>query len=90
MFGSASLPITKSCDLCIALGCYLLPEVFPELGDIFNDDAKIVHVDTNVNNIAKNHRVDISYVSRPGSVIEKLLPLVRACLLYTSPSPRDP
>ena len=78
MFGSASLPITKNCDLCIALGCYLLPEVFPELGDIFNDDAKIVHVDTNVNNIAKNHRVDISYVSRPSSVIEELLPLVRA------------
>lgn len=78
MFGSASLPITKNCDLCIALGCYLLPEVFPELGDIFNNDAKIVHVDTNVNNIAKNHRVDISYVSRPGSVIEELLPLVRA------------
>ena len=80
MFGSASLPITKNCDLCIALGCYLLPEVFPELGDIFNDDAKIVHVDTNVNNIAKNHRVDISYVSRPSSVIEELLSLVRALL----------
>ena len=78
MFGSASLPITKSCDLCIALGCYLLPEVFPDLGDIFNDDAKIVHIDTNVNNIAKNHRVDISYVSRPGSVIKTLLPLVKA------------
>ena len=78
MFGSASLPITKSCDLCIALGCYLLPEVFPELGDIFSDEAKIVHVDTNVNNIAKNHRVDISYVSRPGRVIKTLLPLVKA------------
>lgn len=78
MFGSASLPITRNCDLCIALGCYLLPEVFPELGDIFNDDAKIIHVDTNVNNIAKNHRVDISYVSRPGSVIKALLPLVQA------------
>ena len=78
MFGSASLPITKNCDLCIALGCYLLPEVFPELGDIFNDDAKIVHVDTNVDNIAKNHRVDISYVSSPGSVIKTLLPLIKA------------
>jgi benzoylformate decarboxylase len=78
MFGSASLDITKNCDLCIALGCYLLPEVFPDLGDIFNDDTKIVHIDTNVNNIAKNHRVDVSYVSRPGSVINTLLPLVKA------------
>ena len=77
MFGDSSLPITMECDFCIALGAYLLPEVFPHLGDIFNPDATIVHVDTNVNNIAKNHRVDISYVSEPHTVIEGLLPLIK-------------
>ena len=78
MFGDQSLPITQGCDLCITLGCYLLPEVFPHLGDIFDDKATVIHVDTNVNNIAKNHRVDISFVAEPHSVIGGLLPLLKA------------
>jgi thiamine pyrophosphate-dependent acetolactate synthase large subunit-like protein len=77
MFGEASLPITRGCDLCITLGAYLLPEVFPHLGDIFDPKAIVIHVDTNVNNIAKNHRVDISYVAEPHTVVEGLLPIVR-------------
>jgi len=78
MFGDHSLPIIQGCDLCITLGCYLLPEVFPHLGDIFNPEAKIIHVDTNVDNIAKNHRVDISYVAEPHTVISGLLPVLKA------------
>ena len=77
MFGDASLPITKGCDLCITLGAYLLPEVFPHLGDIFDPKAIVIHVDTDVHNIAKNHRVDISYVAAPHTVIEGLMPLVK-------------
>lgn len=77
MFGDASLPITQDCDLCITLGAYLLPEVFPHLGPIFNPKATVVHIDTNVNNIAKNHRVDISFVAEPHTVIEGLLPLIQ-------------
>tara|TARA_A100001011_G_scaffold132422_1_gene139546 strand:- start:2912 stop:4633 length:1722 start_codon:yes stop_codon:yes gene_type:complete len=72
MFGDASLPIMQSCDLCIALGCYLLPEVYPHLGDIFNKNTKIIHIDTDVNQIAKNHRVDLSFVAKPGTVISAL------------------
>lgn len=78
MFGDQSLPIMQSCDLCLTLGCYLLPEVFPHLGDIFNEDATIIHVDTNVDNIAKNHRVDISYVAEPHSVVSGLLPILKS------------
>jgi len=78
MFGDQSLPIIQSCDVCITLGCYLLPEVFPHLGEIFKPDATVIHVDTNVNNIAKNHRVDISYVAEPHAVIEGILPLLKA------------
>ena len=77
MFGDASLPITRGCDLCITLGAYLLPEVFPHLGDIFDPKATVIHVDTDVNNIAKNHRVDISYVAQPHTVIEGLMPLIK-------------
>ena len=77
MFGDASLPIMRGCDLCITLGAYLLPEVFPHLGDIFDPKATVIHVDTDVNNIAKNHRVDISYVAQPHTVIEGLMPLIK-------------
>jgi benzoylformate decarboxylase len=72
MFGSQSLPKMQDCDLCLALGCYLLPEVFPLLSDIFNPSAKVIHVDVNPANIAKNHRVDISYVGSPGTFLQEL------------------
>ena len=77
MFGDASLPIMKGCDLCITLGAYLLPEVFPHLGDIFDPKATVIHIDADVNNIAKNHRVDFSYVASPHIVLEGLVPLVK-------------
>jgi len=70
MFGSASLPLVQEADFCLVLGCYLLPEVFPHLGDIFRDGAMVVHVDTNPDNIAKNHRVDCSFICRPGAFID--------------------
>ena len=41
MFGSASLPLMQSGDVNLVCGTYILPEVFPILGDIFADDAKI-------------------------------------------------
>ena len=74
MFGDASLPIMRG-YLASPLAYYY--EVFPHLGDIFDPKATVIHVDTNVNNIAKNHRVDISYVAEPHTVIEGLMPLVK-------------
>lgn len=59
MFGESSLPITKRADVVLVVGTYMLPEVFPEVGDIYRDDAAVVHVDADPDAIAKNHRVDI-------------------------------
>lgn len=78
MFGFASLPLIQEADFVLALGCYLLPEVFPHLGNIFSPETKVVHVDTNTNNIAKNHRVDYSYVCRPLAFVETLLTRLKA------------
>lgn len=72
MFGSQSLKTTKDCDLCIVLGCYLLPEVFPHLGEIFPAGAKVIHADTNPGNIAKNHRVDLSFLAEPSALLAGL------------------
>ena len=65
MFGSASLPIMQRGDANLIVGTYVLPEVFPELGDIWRRGAKVIHIDLNAYEIAKNHRVDLGVVADP-------------------------
>jgi benzoylformate decarboxylase len=65
MFGSFSRPITQKGDVNLVVGTYMLPEVFPELGDVFAEGAKVVHIDLNAYEIAKNHPVDLGLVSDP-------------------------
>jgi benzoylformate decarboxylase len=65
MFGYNSLPVTRRGDVNLVCGTYMLPEVFPELGNIFSPGAKTIHIDLNAYEIAKNHAVDIGLVSDP-------------------------
>lgn len=65
MFGAHSLPITRKGDVNLVVGTYMVPEVFPELGDIFADGARVIHFDLNAYEIAKNHRVDLGIVTDP-------------------------
>jgi benzoylformate decarboxylase len=65
MFGSHSLPILQKGDANLVVGTYIVPEVFPELGDVFAPGAKVVHVDLNAYEIAKNHPVDLGVVADP-------------------------
>ncbi len=65
MFGEQSLPILRGGDANLIVGTYMVPEVFPELGDIFDPAASVVHVDLDAYEIAKNHRVDLGVVSDP-------------------------
>ncbi len=65
MFGKNSLPIMQKGDAILVVGTYLLPEVFPELGDIFQADAKVVHFDLNAYEISKNHPVTLGVVADP-------------------------
>jgi benzoylformate decarboxylase len=72
MFGSGSLPITQRGDVNLVCGTYMVPEVFPHLGNIFAPEAKIIHIDLNAYEIAKNHRVDLGVVSDPKLTLAKL------------------
>jgi thiamine pyrophosphate-dependent acetolactate synthase large subunit-like protein len=72
MFGFHSLPITQKGDVNLVCGTYVLPEVFPELGDIFAQDAKTIHIDLNAYEIAKNHPVDLGVVSDPKLTLAQL------------------
>ena len=79
MFGEASLPITRDSDCVIAIGCYLLPEVFPTLSDIFAENAAIIHLDSNSDNIAKNHRVDFSLIGDINGLINQVCVALGQC-----------
>ncbi len=72
MFGSQSLPLARKGDGILVVGTYMLPEVFPELGDIFDPAAKVVHFDLNAYEIAKNHRTDLGVVCDPRCGLEAL------------------
>ena len=65
MFGEHSLPILQKGDANLVVGTYIVPEVFPELGDVFAPGAKVVHIDLNAYEIAKNHPVDLGVVADP-------------------------
>jgi thiamine pyrophosphate-dependent acetolactate synthase large subunit-like protein len=65
MFGAHSLPLLRSGDAVLVAGTYLVPEVFPELGDVFDPGAYVAHVDLDAGAIAKNHRVDVGVVADP-------------------------
>jgi len=65
MFGYQSLPILSRGDVNLVCGTYIVPEVFPELGDVFAAGARVIHVDLNAYEIGKNHRVDIGVVADP-------------------------
>ena len=65
MFGPNSLPLMQKGDANLIVGTYVLPEVFPELGDVFAKNAQVYHVDLNAYEIAKNHRVDVGVVADP-------------------------
>lgn len=65
MFGEHSLPILRKGDANLVVGTYIVPEVFPELGDVFAEGAKVVHIDLNAYEIAKNHPVDLGMVADP-------------------------
>jgi benzoylformate decarboxylase len=83
MFGYQSLPITSKGDVNLICGTYALPEVFPELGDIFAPGAKVIHIDLDAYQIAKNHPVAVGVVSDPKLTLARLAEVLEACLSAT-------
>ncbi|KAA0993058.1 thiamine pyrophosphate-binding protein [Dyadobacter aurulentus] len=80
MFGSYSHPITTKGDVNLIVGTYMVPEVFPELGDIYAPGAKVIHYDLNAYEIAKNHRVDLGVVCDPKLSLTELAEVIEAMI----------
>jgi thiamine pyrophosphate-dependent acetolactate synthase large subunit-like protein len=80
MFGEASARVTREADAILIVGTYVFPEVFPLLDGVFAPDAKVVHIDLNAYEIAKNHRVDLGLVSDPSPTLAALADRLSAVL----------
>jgi benzoylformate decarboxylase len=65
MFGDHSRGITSQADAVLIVGTYVFPEVFPALEGVFADGARVVHVDHDAYEIAKNFPVEIGLVADP-------------------------
>lgn len=80
MFGYQSLPILSKGDVNLVCGTYIVPEVFPALGNVFAAGAKVIHIDLNAYEIAKNHPVDLGMVSDPKLTLAKLAIILEAVM----------
>ncbi|MGE5765503.1 MAG: thiamine pyrophosphate-binding protein [Mycobacterium leprae] len=65
MFGQVSRRTVEQADVVVICGTYVFPDVFPLLENPFRPDAKVLHVDLNAYEIAKNHPITLGLVSDP-------------------------
>jgi benzoylformate decarboxylase len=65
MFGHHSAPIVAPADAVLIVGTYVFPEVFPSLSGAFGPGTRIVHIDLDAYEIAKNFPVDLGLVADP-------------------------
>ena len=72
MFGRSSQRIVADADVIVACGTSVLPEVFPLLSSPFRADAKIIHIDLNPYEIAKNHPITLGLFSDPKLTLKAL------------------
>ncbi|MEU8433676.1 thiamine pyrophosphate-binding protein [Streptomyces sp. NPDC029216] len=72
MFGPHSKELVGGADGVLIVGTYVFPEVFPELENPFRPGAKIVHIDLNAYEIAKNHPVDLGLAADPRQALRAL------------------
>lgn len=72
MFGPHSKELIGNADGVLIVGTYVFPEVFPELESPFRARARVVHIDLNAYEIAKNHPVDLGLAADPRQALRAL------------------
>jgi benzoylformate decarboxylase len=80
MFGEHSKAITSQADAVLICGTYVFPEVFPALSGVFAPGAKVVHIELDAYEIAKNFPVDLGLVSDPKMTLAALADALEAIL----------
>lgn len=82
MFGSSSRRITSPADVVLICGTYVFPEVFPALSDVLAPGAKVIHIDLNAYEIAKNFPVDLGLVSDPKLTLARLAAELEQSMIF--------
>lgn len=77
MSGDDSAPVAGGADAVLIVGTYVFPEVFPRLGSPFRDGARIVHIDADAYEIAKNFPVDLGIAADPKRSLAALATALR-------------
>ncbi|MFF3686877.1 thiamine pyrophosphate-binding protein [Streptomyces sp. NPDC002187] len=72
MFGERSAAVVAEADAVLIVGTYVFPEVFPRLTTPFRPDARVVHIDLDSYEIAKNFPVDLGVVADPKPTLAAL------------------
>lgn len=72
MFGEHSRAITEQADAVLICGTYVFPEVFPALSGAFAPGAKIIHIDLDAYEMAKNFPVTLGLISDPKVTLARL------------------
>ncbi len=72
MFGEQSRRVTSQADVILIVGTYVFPEVFPALSRVFAPSAKVIHIDLDTYEIAKNFPVDLGLLGDPKTTLAKL------------------
>lgn len=80
MFGEQSRAIISQADAVLICGTYVFPEVFPALSGVFAPGAKIIHIDLNAYEIAKNFPVTLGIVGDPKMTLGKLATTLQSML----------
>jgi thiamine pyrophosphate-dependent acetolactate synthase large subunit-like protein len=80
MFGEHSRAITSQADVVLICGTYVFPEVFPALADVFAPEAKVIHIDQDAYEIAKNFPVDLGLVCDPKATLGALATTLQTML----------
>ncbi|MBW4572628.1 MAG: thiamine pyrophosphate-binding protein [Tolypothrix carrinoi HA7290-LM1] len=72
MFGDDSHRTTSQADVILIVRTYVLPEVFPALSGVFASGSKVIHIDLNTYEIAKNFPVNLGLLGDPKTTLAKL------------------
>jgi len=72
MFGEHSAAVVGAADAVLIVGAYAFPEVFPALRNPFHPDARIVHVDLDDWEVAKNFPVTVGLIADPQPTLAAL------------------
>ncbi len=72
MFGHASARVVGEADVIVICGTYVFPEVFPSLTSPFKPDARLIHIDLDAFEIAKNHPITMGFLSDPKLTLKVL------------------